>query len=275
MILSNNSQVLKLLGAIARGLGLTLTHCTQALKAQGRHLPPPAVNIETSGDSPTTKVLFIGQSILFAYNTPHIFHLMAKSKRPQEQYLVEMVAGGGYSLKDHYEDGTALRELRRERWNYVIIQESTANQIINYLPYEQYAPFFDQEARKVGAQPMQFECFDDSRGEDCPMHREVIKVAKLLREPVIPVGSVWRYVANYYRTINIWGPDRHHPSAIGSFLMACVLYSKIYKEPSEGAEISLEYTDPRTGKPAALDSATDPQLKILEKASWAVVKSLP
>jgi hypothetical protein len=261
--------------ATATAMTMTMTGATWGQQPPARRLPPPATTVETSGDSPTTKILFIGQSIFMAYNTPHIFHFLAKSKRPQEQFLVEMVAGGGYSLKDHYEDGTALREIKKQRWNYVIIQESTANQIINHKPYEQYAPFFDQEARKVGAQPLQFECYDDSPNEDCPMHKEVIKVANMVHEPVIPVGSVWRYVTKYYPNIPILSRDFHHPSALGSYLIACVLYSRIYKEPSEGAQVSFEYSNPITRRQSVLDTTTNPNTKILEKASWAVVKALP
>jgi hypothetical protein len=261
--------------AFCLSLCLGLINFTWLQAATAKPPGPAFVKIETSGDNPTTKILFIGQSILYAYNTPHVFHALAKSKRPQEQYLIEMVAGGGYSLKDHYEDGTALKEIRKQRWNYIIIQESTANQIINYQPYEQYAPFFDQEARKVGAQPLQFECYDDSPNEDCRMHKEVIKVATMVHEPVIPVGSAWRYVSKYYPHIPILGPDHHHPSALGSFLMACVLYSKIYKDPSEGSQVNLEYTNPITRKDTSLDSTIDPQMKTLEQASWTVVKGLP
>jgi len=243
-----------------------------------QHRTPAFTKIETSGaGAPTTKILFIGQSILFAYNTPHIFHLVASSKRPRENYLIEMVAQGGYSLKDHYEDGTALKELRRERWNYVIIQESTMNQIANHPPYEQYAPFFDAEARKIGAIPIQFECYDESRDDDAHsrMHKEVIKVANMVHEPVIPVGSAWRYVTKYHPTIPIFGPDYHHPSVLGTYLMACVIYSKLYKEPCTGVSIQLEYRDPTTGKPAMLDTRANPQSKLLENAAWAVVKSTP
>jgi hypothetical protein len=271
------SQLTTLCLKLGMGIGLcqVLINCTWAQPASAQRAGPPMVKIETSGDSPTTKILFIGQSILFAFNTPHVFHALAKSKRPQEQYYIEMVAGGGYSLKDHYEEGTALREIRKQRWNYIIIQESTANQIIIYKPYEQYAPFFDQEARKAGAQPLQFECYDDSTNEDCRMHKEVIKVASMVHEPVIPVGTAWRYVSKYYPKIAILGPDYHHPSALGTYLMACVLYSKIYKEPSQGAQVNLEFTVAPAGKQVVLDSTKDPQMKILEQAAWTVVKALP
>ena len=246
--------------------------------AQNQVRQPAFVKIETSGEgTPTTKILFIGQSILFSYNTPHIFHMVASSKRPRENYLIEMVAQGGYSLKDHYEDGTALKEIRRERWNYVIIQESTMNQIINYPPYEKYAPFFDAEARKVGAIPIQFECYDESTTDDAHsrMHKEVMKVANLVHEPVIPVGSAWRYVTKYHPTIPIFGPDYHHPSVIGTYLMACVIYSKLYKEPCTGVSIQLEYRDPTTGKTLILDTRANQQSKLLENAAWAVVKASP
>jgi hypothetical protein len=245
------------------------------LPACAQRSGPPAVRIERSGDSPTTKILFIGQSILFAYDTPHIFHAVAKSKRPEETFLIEMVAGGGYSLKDHYEEGTALREIRKERWNFIIIQESTANQIAYHQLFEQYAPFFDQEARKVGAQPLLFECYDDSLNEDCKMHLEVLKVAKMLREPVVPVGSAWRYVRKYYPKMHILGPDFHHPSPLGSYLMACVLYSKIYKEPSDGAMVNLELNSPNNAKVTNLCSTTTPEMKEIEQASWTVVRNLP
>ncbi|MBS2008467.1 MAG: hypothetical protein JST01_15580 [Cyanobacteria bacterium SZAS TMP-1] len=247
--------------------------------AQGQKPAPAFTKIETSGEgTPTTKILFIGQSILFTYNTPHIFHMVASAKRPRENYLIEMVAQGGYSLKDHYEDGTALREIRRERWNYVIIQESTANQIANHKPYEQYAPSFDREARKMGATPIQFECYDESNTDDAHsrMHQEVIRVATALGEPVIPVGSVWRYVTKYHPTIAIFGPDYHHPSLLGTYLMACTIYSKLYKEPSQGgATIRLEYTNPVTHKTEVLDSSTNAQMKLLENAAWTVVKASP
>lgn len=255
------------------GIGL-IVHCSQPVYAQ--KLEPAFTKIETSGDHPTTKILFIGQSILYAYNTPHIFHMLAKSKRPDEDFMIEMVAGGGYSLKDHYADGTALRELRKQKWNYVVIQESTAGQIIAHQTYEQYAPFFDQEARRAGGQPLQFECYDDFQGDEnkCPMHLEVLKVAGALREKIVPVGSVWRYVSKYYPDMRILGRDQHHPSALGSFLMACVLYSTIYKQPSAGAQVAIEYSNPLTGKTEILDSTQSANMKTIEEASWSVVKSL-
>ncbi len=265
-----------LLICFSLSLGQILISLASIQPARAERTGPAFVKIETSSDrTPTTKILFIGQSILFAYNTPHVFHALAKSKRPQENYLIEMVAGGGYSLKDHYEDGTALKEIRKQRWNYIIIQESTANQIVGYQPYELYAPFFDKAARQMGAQPLQFECYDDSPNEDCRMHKEVIKVAAMVHEPVIPVGSAWRYVSKYYPRIHILGPDYHHPSALGSYLMACVIYSKIYKESSEGAQVDLQFTNPATNQVSDLDSTTNPAVKTLEQASWLVVKSLP
>ena len=78
-------------------------------------------------------------------------------------------------------------------------------------------PFFDQEARRAGAEPLMFECYDESNTDDAhsPMHKHVLAEAERLHERIVPVGAAWRYVTKYYPGISIFGPDHHHPSLMG------------------------------------------------------------
>jgi hypothetical protein len=250
------------------------------LPALAQRTGPPMIKVELADDGATdsqsraTKILFVGQSILYVNDAPQIFAQIVKAKRPQEKFLIEMVAGGGYSLKDHYQEGSALREIQKQRWNYVVLAESTMNLIVIHQPFELYAPYFDREVRKVGAEPLMFECYDEADTDDAhsKMHIETLKVAGQLKERVIPVGTTWRYVHQYYPLAGIFGPDRHHPSPLGAYLIACVTYSMIYGESAEGADITIENYNRISRKVESLNSRTSPTMVNLARAALTAAK---
>ena len=233
---------------------------------------PPLVKTELVESGAGTKILFVGQSILYVNDTPQIFSQILKAKRPQENFLIEMVAGGGYSLSDHYDEGTALRELHKQRWNYVILAESTMNLIAGHKFFEKYAPLLDKEVRSVGATPLLFECYDESETDDAhsPMHVEAVKVGSLLKEQVIPVGATFRYLKKYYPFIQIFGPDHHHPSPLGAYVMACVTYSTIYGESAEGADVSIQNPNLITRRSENLNAKTSPTMLKIARAAYAM-----
>ncbi|MBU6451802.1 MAG: hypothetical protein KGS72_08500 [Cyanobacteria bacterium REEB67] len=264
------------MAGIIAAVGLSLISRPAVAQRTG----PPIIKVELVEDgaqesqSRATKILFVGQSILFVNDAPQIFAKIVKAKRPQEKFLIEMVAGGGYSLKDHYQDGSALKEIQKQRWNYVVLAESTMNLIVIHQPFELYAPYFDREVRKVGAEPLMFECYDECETDDAhsKMHLEVLKVAAQLKERIIPVGATWRYVHQYYPLAAIFGADRHHPSPLGAYLIACVTYSMIYGESAEGADVTIENYNQISRKVEVLDSRNSPTMINLARAAFTAAK---
>ncbi len=68
-------------------------------------------------------VLFIGNSYTFVNNLPGLLiELAAHEAKPID---AEIVAFGGARLADHWTQGQALAAIRRERWDYVVLQEQS------------------------------------------------------------------------------------------------------------------------------------------------------
>src|SRR5262249_59875398 len=79
----------------------------------------------------TARVLFIGNSYTYFNNLPAMFAALAASAGYDVQ--TEMVAPGGWRLKDHWEKGEGLALLRERRWDYVVLQEQSTLGVNYYV----------------------------------------------------------------------------------------------------------------------------------------------
>ena len=270
--LTRMSLALSLAAALAFATTAFTPALAPALAASKKS--PPMDKIEVDDGAGSTKILFIGQSITYVNDFPQIFSEIVKAKRPQQKFFVEMIAGGGYSLIDHWQDGTAARALQKQHWDYVVIAESTMNLVVGQQDFEKYAYYLDGEARKAGAKPMTFECYDESHTDDAQskMHVEAVKEATALHEQLIPVGATYRYVTKYYPLAQIFGPDFHHPSPLGAYLMACVCYSTIFGDSAEGANVAIQNQNLITRKTESLQANSSKSMINICRASYEMAK---
>ena len=131
--------------------------------------------------------------------------------------LVDSVTLGGASLEDLWFRTDALKRIWQSHWDYVIIQERGGRAAMDLGErFHTYLGMFASAARMSGAKPVLFMTWYPGN-ED--FFRAAARRANTL---LLPVGLHWEKEFDL---------DGTHPNVAGSHLIACSVYSMIYKKP--------------------------------------------
>ena len=88
-----------------------------------RQQPPEAATQQSSRAE--LHVLFIGNSFTYFNNMPHLVEAISESD-DSPHIKTEMVAIGGARLEDLWHQGSALAAIRKQHWDYVVMNEQSA-----------------------------------------------------------------------------------------------------------------------------------------------------
>jgi hypothetical protein len=232
-----------------------------------------------------TRVLFIGNSYTYFHNLPEMIVKLAAARRQKLEAL--MVAPGGWRLKDHWEKGEALADLRASRWDYVVLQEQSTlgvNYFVNGKAristdevFRPYAEKWAAEVRKAGATPVFYLTWarKASPEDQAALNSAYIRAAKAVDARVAPVGIAWAEVRQQNPSIELLLGDGSHPSAAGSYLAACTLLATLLNqspvglpETVSGVPVDLDTGRTEPGKIAVLADVRSEVAEALQEAAW-------
>lgn len=244
-------------------LALSLAGCDRAPRGE-RAGPPP---VEPAAPA---RVLFIGNSLTYYHNLPRVFERLAPPGRALE---VAMVAGPGFTLRDHWERGEALRTLRESRWGYVVLQEQSAlgeTWLVDGRPrvhdpglFYDYARRFDAEIRKAGARTVLYLHWPRREAparDGRALEHAFFRVGRELGALVAPAGPAWAEAGRAHPAINLYDDDGLHPSPAGAYLAASAIYATIFDgapQADVARVVGHPVTDPSTG---AIDAGREASL---------------
>lgn len=224
------------------------------------------------GNKQAQKILFIGNSIIYSHEVPKMLAAMIKAKKPEQKVEVEMVAGPSYSLQDHCDEGLAARELKRQSWNIVVLQELTAMPEHDKACTMKYLAVLDKLARKQGAKVYLMETYNDiEQPRTTPTQTILRDAAKQMHEELLPTGQIFNYVRDIYPKIGIYSPDGHHPNYAGTYLLAMVAYSGFYHESPQGLPSSLPFPNGKVQQ--IFFSNSDSSARHLQDSVWFVMRN--
>jgi hypothetical protein len=198
-------------------------------------------------------VLFIGNSFIYFYNMPRIVEAISESV-DGPRIKTEMVAIGGARLEDLWNQGSALAAIRKQHWDYVVMNEQSAlgggkvngeKQIGDPANFFKYAEMFDTEIQKAGAKAVVIMTWKDksdpNRIQD-DLNSAFLEFRKARGVILAPVSTAWAITVNTAPGINLYFGDNHHPSKEGSYLEACTVYATLTRHSPEGAAAKVEGT---------------------------------
>jgi len=203
----------------------------------------PASAAQRSNDS-GIRVLFIGNSLTQANGLPGMVETLSR-QGGGAPIRTATVAFPGFSLEDHWNEGTAQRRIAEGGWSIVVLQQGPSSLPESRAALRESAVRFDKVIRASGARTALYMVWPESnrRGAFDAVSRSYAQAAEDVHGILFPAGEGWRAVWRRDPDAPLYGPDGLHPTPTGTYLAALVIYEQIAGRSPLGLP-------PLTGMPA-------------------------
>jgi hypothetical protein len=176
----------------------------------------------------TFRILFIGNSLTYVNDLPHTVVQLAASAG--DSIEVESVAYPNYALIDHvHGPSDAIGTIRSRQWDYVVLQQGPSSLPLSRDTLVVATKLLDPEIRAVGARPAELMVWPAK--EDFAVFDQVLgsylEAAQTVDGVFLPAGEAWRAAWAIDPSLPLYGLDDFHPSEVGTFLAALVVYEGI------------------------------------------------
>ena len=203
-----------------------------------------AVRAVSSGCNPLARstcvrVLFIGNSYTFVNDLPTVFRDLARSAGRNVE--TGMVAEGGETLAQHAASSDDASAINGGHWQYVVLQEQSEIPSVESLRQSEMYPAARSlvaAVRVTGATPLLLETWAHQAGwpeyqltyasMQAAIDAAYGTLAGQLQVGVAPTGQAWQAVVDADPTIALWQSDGSHPTPAGTFLAACVVFTRVF-----------------------------------------------
>jgi len=177
------------------------------------------------------RVLFVGNSLTATNDLPGRVAGLAAAAGKRLEY--EGITYGGFSLEDHWLQGDARAALATGGWNVVIMQQGPSALPESQVDLRLWAARFADDARAVGTRPALLTVWPEDYRR--PALSDVIvsyrSAAEAAGAQLFPAGEAWHAAWECNARLPLYGPDGFHPSALGTYAAALVIYGRLFKAP--------------------------------------------
>jgi hypothetical protein len=190
------------------------------------------------------RVLFLGSSLTYANDMPYIVRALARAAG--EALEVGVVARGGASLEDHWNDGGALRRIAEGGWSVVVLQQGPSSTPANRENLRQLTRRFAAPIRRAGARPALYMVWPGAdRLAWFDEVRESYTLAAADAEGMLfPAGEAWRAVWRRQPSFQLYRRDGVHPTPAGSFTVALSIFGILYDRSPVGLPARVRLRGP-------------------------------
>lgn len=210
------------------------------------------------------RVLFIGNSYTYVNDLPAMVDSIAKSQK--KLMSVTRIVKGGEKIAGHLKNEKLLKLLKKGGWDYVVVQEQssmpsyptlevarttykaahTMDSLIVAGSPQAKVIFYMTWGHKYGNQrPWKgYPLIDNYEGMQERLITSYLEMAYDNDARCAPVGMAWREIRREHPELQLYWPDCTHPSVLGSYLAANVIYTTMFPKPYQ------------TGYAPGIDSST-------------------
>jgi len=171
---------------------------------------------------------------------PRLLADLAATAEHPRRVEVEAIVAGGASLKRHWNAGFAQQALARLSWNYVVLQEQSTLALKNPARYHDNVRLFAPEIARRGAKAVLYLTWARQQAPDTQdrITRAAEEIAAEFDALVVPVGLAWQAAMAEDSDLALYTDDGSHPTALGSYLAACVFHVSLFGEAPRGFSVS-------------------------------------
>ena len=170
------------------------------------------------------RVLFIGNSLTAYNNLPAMVAALGRLGGPTVQVASALMDGS--SLEDHWQSGPARTRVA-EGWDFVVMQQGPSSLAESAVHLRTWAMEWATVIRAAGGEPALFAVWpDESRASFFPdVSANYRAAAEAVDGRFLPAGDAWLAAWAEDAGLGLYGPDRFHPSPLGSLLAALTIYA--------------------------------------------------
>lgn len=217
-------------------------------------------------------VLFVGNSQTFRNQVYSIVERMSYAASMEMPVGAERLTRGGETFARHTEStdpDAPLKVLARGGWHYVVLQEHgriAAESGGTSLPY---ASRLVKAARDADTIPLFYMtwAYRDNPEAQAQISRTYFQLGSKLNVQVAPAGEAFQLARKTAPDIELYASDGIHASLEGSYLAACVIFSKLYSRSPVGIPLKVPGSDEKVAD-------IDPEhARRLQNIAWRTLKS--
>jgi hypothetical protein len=174
-------------------------------------------------------VLFIGNSLTYNNDLPGTVAQLAALAH--DTVVVESVARPNFAVIDHvYGMSNAVEVVRRDHWDFVVLQQGPTSQQLGRDTLILATRLIDPDVRAAGgriAELMTWPAAPDRAVFDLVLQSCVEAAQAAVQGICFPAGEAWRAAWAIDPALPLYGPDQYHPSPLGTYLAALVVYEGV------------------------------------------------
>lgn len=204
----------------------------------------------------TLDVLFLGNSYVYYNNLADQLEAMSKALPGGPVLRTAHHLHGGYSLRRHLDDGHLPGVLHGPTpdgmpWDRVVVQEHSrlgvpyadeeGGTLGDREPFRTAVAEVVERIRERGSRPLLYMTWAKEAfpGQIADLATEYRGAGARLAVPVAPAGVAFDRVRRERPELDLFHPDGSHPSAVGTYLVASVMYAALTGRPPTGAPARL------------------------------------
>lgn len=219
-------------------------------------------NIEDDALADGARVLFIGNSLTYSNELPSILEAIARQSG--KRLITDAITIPGGALEDHFRGRTVHAAVASGGYAIVILQQGPSSLPESQANLREWTQRFAPRIRAGGARPALYMVWpDETRLAFFDDVRASYSNAALdVNGMFIPAGEVWRAAWRIDAQLPLYGGDRFHPSALGSYAAALSMYAELYRQSPVGLPARLVLGN---GDVLEFDAA---QAQVIQTAAW-------
>ena len=201
--------------------------------------------IRAQSDIPK-KVLFVGNSYTYFWNLPQNVALLAESQNIDLKTAQSTI--GGSNLGQHWRSDRELKSvelIKTGEYDAIVLQDFSMQAIQHPDSLIYYGELLGKLIKSNNAKPYLYMTW--ARQWDPLMQQPIVEkyteLGKKIGAVVVPVGLAWQTARSLRSDLKIFDEDGSHPSALGTYLSACVFYGVLTGKSPIGLPNRLTTTD--------------------------------
>ena len=177
----------------------------------------------------------------------------------------EHVAFGGFSLEDHWNEGSAKRAITRGGWSTVVLQQGPSALPESRVLLVDYTRRFDAEIKRVGARTALYMVWPtaDRRFDFDGVRASYEAAATAVGGVLLPAGNALKRAMQLDRRLALFGPDGFHPSVEATYLTALVITGRLTGRAIDAVPATFSLA----GSPASRLSIPEADAAVLKRVA--------